>query len=65
MEMNKTIKILHIDPEFKVTYFINYFGVMAYYQISHEQAIFLLKKIRLDLILSEPHQRAILNRNPD
>jgi hypothetical protein len=59
-EMNKTIKILHIDPDFRVTYFINHEGVLISSPISQEQAIALIKNGNLDLILSEPHHKAIL-----
>jgi len=59
--LEKKVKILHIDPDFKVTYFINRDGVLIHSPITQEQAIFLLKEGDLDLILSEPHQKAILN----
>jgi hypothetical protein len=58
--MNKTIKIMHIDPDFRVTYFINQQGILISSHLSLEQAISLLKKEKFDLILSEPHQKAIL-----
>jgi hypothetical protein len=59
--MGKTVKIMHIDPDFKVTYFINHDGVLIRSPISQEQAILLLKTEDLDLILSEPHKKAIIN----
>ncbi|MBI4763962.1 MAG: hypothetical protein HY787_05080 [Deltaproteobacteria bacterium] len=59
--MNKTVKIMHIDPDFRVTYFINHDGVLISSPLSLEQAISLLKTEKLDLILSEPHQKAILD----
>jgi hypothetical protein len=63
--MNKTIKILHIDPDFRVTYFIQHEGVLISSCITQEQAISLLKSDDLDLILSEPHNKAILNPKGD
>lgn len=59
--MKKTIKIIHIDPDFRVTYFVNHDGVLISSKISQEQAISLLKNEDLDLILSEPHNKAIIN----
>ena len=59
-EMTKPIKILHIDPEYKVTYFINIPGVLIHTPISFKKAVKLLKTEEFDLILSEPHNRAIL-----
>lgn len=59
--MDKTIKIIHVDPDFRVTYFINHDGVLISSHLSLEQAISMLKTENLDLILSEPHQKAILN----
>ncbi len=61
--MNAPIKILHIDPDFKVTYFIKYPGSIR--SIIHslvplEQAVQLLKTEEFDLILSEPHNKAIM-----
>ena len=63
--MDKTVKIMHIDPDYKITYFINHEGVLIYSRVSLEQAIFLLKTQELDLILSEPHHKAILNPRGD
>ena len=58
--MSKPIKIMHIDPEYKVTCFISQPEGSVQKQISIQQAIDLLKKEKIDLILSEPHSRAIL-----
>jgi hypothetical protein len=58
METAKTI--LHIDPDYKITYFIFHPGTTIKSSITLEFAIQLLKKDKIDLILSEPHQRAIL-----
>jgi CheY-like chemotaxis protein len=58
--MNSSVKILHIDPDFKVTCFIKNPGSIIRSLISLEQAIHLLKTEEFDLILSEPHNKAIL-----
>lgn len=58
--MNTPIKILHIDPDFKVTYFIKNPGSIIRSLISLEQAVQLLKTEEFDLILSEPHNKAIM-----
>jgi hypothetical protein len=59
--MNKPIKILHVDPDYKATYFINRPGSLIRFPISLKKAIQLLKTQKFDLILSEPHNKAILN----
>ncbi|MGC1403866.1 MAG: hypothetical protein WA974_13180 [Thermodesulfobacteriota bacterium] len=58
--MNIPVKILHIDPDFKVTYFIFRSGASIYSSVPLQQAIELLKTEDFDLILSEPHNKAIL-----
>ncbi len=60
IKMSTPIKILHIDPDFKVTYFIKHPGSIIRSPISLEQAMQLLKTEEFDLILSEPHNKAIL-----
>ena len=63
--MKTPIKILHIDSDFKVTYFIKNAGTTIRSTISLEQAIQLLKTETFDLILSEPHHKAIMNPQAD
>lgn len=58
--MNTPVKILHIDPDFKVTYFIKHPGGIIRSLISLQQAIQLLKTDEFDLILSEPDNKAIM-----
>jgi CheY-like chemotaxis protein len=58
--MDTPIKILHIDPDFKVTYFVKHPGSIIRSHISLEQAMQLLKTEEFDLILSEPHNKAIM-----
>jgi hypothetical protein len=53
-------KILHIDPDFNITYFIIRPGATIKSSISLLCAIQLLRNEKLDLILSEPHNKAIL-----
>jgi hypothetical protein len=60
--MKNPIKILHIYPDFKVTYFIIRDGSFIQSSVSLEDAISLLKNENFDLIISEPHKKAILNR---
>ena len=64
--MSKMIKILHVDPDFEVTYFIYGPGSSIRTTVPLETAIELLKKVDFDLILSEPHNKAILKKeNPE
>ena len=60
-KLNETVKILYIDQDFRVTYFINHDGILISSPISQEDAIILLRTENLDLILSEPHKKAIIN----
>ena len=57
---NTPIKILHIDPDFRITYFIKHSGSMIRSLVPLNQAIKLLKTQEFDLILSEPHNKAIM-----
>ncbi len=59
--MNQSIKILHIDPEYQATYFDYRPGSSIKSTLNLQEAINLLKTVDIDLILSEPHNRAILN----
>jgi hypothetical protein len=61
MDMNEPLKILHVDPEYNVIYFIKQPGLLIRSPISLKKAIQLLKTKKFDLILSEPHNKAILN----
>jgi hypothetical protein len=58
--MNPTVRVLHIDPDFQVTYFIFRPGASIQSSVPLQQAIDLLKTETFDLILSEPHNKAIL-----
>lgn len=58
--MKKPIKILHIDPNWKVIYFHKEEGLTIKSTLPLKTAIFMLKNIKFDLILSEPQNMAIL-----
>jgi hypothetical protein len=58
--MKKPIKILHIDRDYQVSYFILRNGSFIQSSVPRKAAIALLKKECFDLIISEPHQRALL-----
>ena len=58
--MKPPIKILHIDPEYQVSYFILRDGSFIQSSVPRESAIALLRKEHFDLIISEPHHRAVL-----
>ncbi len=59
--MNNPIKILFIDPDYKVTFFLHGPGGSTHSSITLAQAVDLLKNEKIDLIISEPHHQAILN----
>jgi hypothetical protein len=59
--MNKLIKILHIDSNWQVIYILIRDRAMVKTVVSLETAILLLKNQDFDLIVSEPHNSAILD----
>ena len=63
--VDKPLKILHIDPDYRITYLIYQAGASIQSQLTIQQAINLLKNDRFDLILSEPHNKAILDPHGD
>ena len=62
--MSRRIKILHIDPEYQVTYLIYRHRSSLRTSVPMETAIELLKKEDFDLIVSEPHNKAFLKKQP-
>jgi hypothetical protein len=59
--MKKLIKILHIDPGWKVIYILIRGGALVKTAVSLKTALTLLKKQKFDLILSEPQNIAIVS----
>jgi hypothetical protein len=59
--MKKPIKILHIDPDYQVSYFIIRDGSFIHSSVPRKAAIALLKNENFDLVISEPHHRAVLS----
>jgi hypothetical protein len=59
--MNSSIKILHIDKDYQIRYWIFWKGTQISSKITISRAIKLIKTIPIDLILSEPQNLAILN----
>jgi hypothetical protein len=59
-EMKEPIKILHIDNHYRVVYILIRDGVLIKSNISLETGLTMLKNDPFDLILSEPHDMAIL-----
>jgi hypothetical protein len=58
--MNEQIEIMHIDPEYRITYFIISKGSFVRSSVPIEKAGLLLDRPGLDLIISEPHNKTIL-----
>jgi hypothetical protein len=58
--MNRLIKILHIDPNWKVIYILIRGGALIKSKVSLEAALSLLSKQKFDLIITEPLNTAIL-----
>jgi len=58
--MKAPIKILHIDADYRVFYFIIRDKTLIKSTVALETALSLLKNEKFDLILSEPQNMAIL-----
>jgi hypothetical protein len=60
--MPRMIKIMHIDSDYRTTYFIfrNHAAIRT--SVPLAEAVALLKKEDFDLIISEPHNKAILKK---
>ena len=62
--MNEQIEIMHIDPNYRITYFIISKGSFIRSSVPIERAGMLLQRQGLDLIISEPHKKTILKDPP-
>jgi len=58
--MEKPIKIMHIDDDYRVEYFLIRERALIQSTVSLEAALTMLKNDQFDLILSEPQIMAIL-----
>jgi hypothetical protein len=63
--MRNPVKILHIDSNYQVHYLIFQESSSIRSTVSLEVAIALLKSIEFDLILSEPHNKAIIRKGKE
>jgi hypothetical protein len=63
--MRNPVKILHIDADYQAHYIIIREGSLIHSTVSLETAIAFLKSVEFDLILSEPHNKAILRKSKD
>jgi hypothetical protein len=63
--MKNPVKILHIDADYQAHYIIIREGSLIHSTVSLEAAIVFLKSVEFDLILSEPHNKAILRKSKD
>jgi hypothetical protein len=62
--MRESIKIMHIDSDYRVVTILIKEGALVKSTVVLEDALTLLKNIRFDLILSEPQHLAILTPRP-
>lgn len=63
--MKKLIKILHIDPNWQVIYFVIRDGALIKSNVPLGKAVVMLKNEKFDLIISEPQKLAILDRQTE
>jgi len=59
-KMKKIIKILHVDLNWNVIYILIQDGILLKSTVPLKTAVDLLKKVKFDLILSEPQNKAVL-----
>ena len=62
--MARLIKILHIDPDYRITYLIFRSRLPIQTSVPLQSAIELLRKEDFNLIVSEPNDKAILKEQP-
>ena len=58
--MKKSIKILHVDLNWDVVYILIQDQILLKSTVPLNTAVDLLKKVKFDLILSEPQNKAVL-----
>jgi hypothetical protein len=58
--MKKPVKILHIDLNWKIFHLVVLPGTLIKTPISLETTLDMVKENNFDLIISEPHHKAIL-----
>jgi hypothetical protein len=63
--MKKPMKILHIDSDYRVVYIVIFDGVQIRSSLPLETAISMLENQLFDLILTEPHNMAVLTPRTD
>lgn len=60
--MRIPVNIMHIDSDYQVHHLVIEKGFLNHSTISLETAIAFLKSMKFDLILSEPHNKVILEQ---
>ena len=53
---------MHIDADYQVHYIIIQTGSLIHSTLSLQTAVYFLNSVEFDLILSEPHQKAIIKK---
>jgi hypothetical protein len=63
--MRILVNILHIDSDYQVHHLVIEEGLFNHSRISLETAIAFLKSMKFDLILSEPHNKVLLEQTKE
>ena len=63
--MSVPVNILHIDSDYQVHRLVIEEGLLNHSTISLETAIGFLKSMKFDLILSEPHNKVLLEQTKE
>lgn len=63
--MRIPVNILHIDSDYQIHHLVIEGGLLNHSTISLEKAIGFLKSMKFDLILSEPHNKVLLENTKE
>lgn len=63
--MRIPMNILHIDSDYQGHYLVIKEGLFIHSSISLEKAIAFLKSMKFDLILSEPHNKVLIDQTKE
>lgn len=60
--MKNPVKILHIGADYQIHYLIIQTGSLIHSTLSLQTAVNFLKTVEFDLIISEPHHKALIRK---
>jgi hypothetical protein len=63
--MRTPVRIMHIDADYQVHCLLIQEGIFIQSKVSLEEALAFLKSAEFDLIVSEPHNKAIIDKSKE